>query len=853
MAHFCWLLKLGFLLLMLAGCRTRPAPFPSRPQSELIAGNEFLKLFLDHDDQQRSLHSGEQDFEGRAGSPSPSTSPDPRQRAAAGRSLDLGRNRFRNSLSSGNSQDEQPSDSKQVAKLVTSGSKIVFLEDAPSAGKRKPGSDEVKVVAVSVSSSSKRGPPRISSTGSTGGGSDFVNRSHKSELSIEETEPRLGGGDSMDAEGDSLNSASNIQSVLAAPSLAASSSRSFLKNQSEVAEEDGVGTAAGAGLPFQTVIYHDSKQGRGPQSRSISYSSISQNVDDLQAWQQSRSGILAEAQRNVSESLKHGHSSEPAKFYSVPSKMYSVPSKFYSEPAKVYSEPAKMYGQPEKVYSEPSKVYGQPSKFYSEPAKVYSQPSKVYGEPAKTYWPQTLTTTAAPPPGSTSAPAATTSSTTEKPLAPTTFTPLRSRPRPAIVSRIAFGEAQSTSTTTAAPPSGTAATSSSTAAPLASRATTVKPPGSSTRPTTWQHHYHGYNHQQQQQQQQQHQQQQPAHPTRRVLFNLDKLPYDLLNAPQPYPLEPILSKHSSPSHYHQQHQQQQHEPQQQQQHQSPCWEQQRQHSSPPHQHSNQNAKGLPNRDLVKCVSKFAHQHGAAASAADPSAPSSSGSGGGYSYSSSSSSTSSSSSSSSSSAGSSVPKQPHLHQQQHQQAQKQHFTTERPELYTPTSEQNYEIEESVSVMTNGRAHGPQGGAGGASGAGSAVGQATTPASPAQAQAQAQASTTASGRGINRGRGSVVYNANANDYSDDEGEAGEAGDGGSEGPESPDDEDKVAYVVEGRNYRKYRVEEKTDDGFIVGEYGVVDHNDGNLWGVRYTADSTINRSLIQKALLTFLKLK
>ncbi|XP_039494030.1 mucin-5AC [Drosophila santomea] len=863
MAHFCWLLKFGFLLLMLSGCRTRPAPFPSGRQSELIAGNEFLKLFLDHDDQQRSLHSGEQDFEGRAESAS---SPSSHHRSATGRSLDLSRNRYRNSLTSGNSQTEEPSDSKQVAKLVTSGSKIVFLEDAPSKVKGK-SSDEVKVVAVSVSSSSKRGPSRSSASGVTGTGSDFVNRSHKSELSIEETEPRLA-GDSMDSEVDSLNSASNIQSVLAAPLLAASSSHSFLKNQSQVTEEEGgVGTAAGAGLPFQTVIYHDTKQGRGPQSRSISYSSISQNVDDLQTWQQSRSGILAEAQRNVSESLKHAHSSEPAKFYSVPSKMYSVPSKFYSEPARVYSEPAKMYGQPEKVYSEPSKVYGQPSKFYSEPAKVYSQPSKVYGEPAKTYWPQTLTTTAAPPlVSTTSSPSTSTSSTEKAPLAATTttttstFVPLRSRPRPAIVSRIAFGEAQSTSTSTTtstvATPSSTAAASSGTAATLASRVTTVKPPRSSTsasiRPTTWQHHYHSYSHQPPQ----------AAHPTRRVLFNLDKLPYDLLNAPQPqpHPLEPILSKHSGPSHYHQQHQKQQHQQQHLQQHEpqqqqpSPCWEQQRQHSSPPHQHSNQNAKGLPNRDLVKCVSKFAHQHGAAASAVDPSPPSSSGSGGGYSYSSSSSSTSSSSTSSSS-ATSSAKQQAHL---QHQQMQ--HFTTERPELYTPTSEQNYEIEESVSVMTNGRAHGPQGGAGGGGVGGvagsGAVGQITTPASPVP-----QSSTTASpSRGINRGRGSVVYNANANDYSDgdDDGDAGGDGDGdgdtGSEGQGAgTEDEDKVAYVVEGRNYRKYRVEEKTDDGFIVGEYGVVDHNDGNLWGVRYTADSTINRSLIQKALLTFLKLK
>lgn len=214
----------------------------------------------------------------------------------------------------------------------------------------------------------------------------------------------------------------------------------------------------------------------------------------------------------------------------------------------------------------------------------------------------------------------------------------------------------------------------------------------------------------------------------------------------------------------------------------------------------------------------------------------------------------------------------------------HFTTERAELYTPTPEQNYEIEESVSVMTNGRAHGLLGGgsSGRSSGglAGSSLASATTPASSVPTTTITIATTTprAYNRGIDRGRGSVVYNANANanDYDGDgdgrDGGGGDEGDGDGEGERERErehegegasaegggrtdesDEDKVAYVVEGRNYRKYRVEEKTDDGFIVGEYGVVDHNDGNLSGVRYTADSTIDRSLIQKGLLTFLKLK
>uniref|UniRef100_A0A0C9RWR7 Sgs4 protein n=1 Tax=Fopius arisanus TaxID=64838 RepID=A0A0C9RWR7_9HYME len=77
---------------------------------------------------------------------------------------------------------------------------------------------------------------------------------------------------------------------------------------------------------------------------------------------------------------------------------------------------------------------------------------------------------------------------------------------------------------------------------------------------------------------------------------------------------------------------------------------------------------------------------------------------------------------------------------------------------------------------------------------------------------------------------------------------------EASNAPTDVDghKVGYVVEGRNYRKYRVEERTPDGFIVGEYGVVSHDDGSLRGVRYTADGTINPRLIYDALMKFLAL-
>lgn len=114
-------------------------------------------------------------------------------------------------------------------------------------------------------------------------------------------------------------------------------------------------------------------------------------------------------------------------------------------------------------------------------------------------------------------------------------------------------------------------------------------------------------------------------------------------------------------------------------------------------------------------------------------------------------------------------------------------------YSPTPEQNYEIDETVSVMTNGRQHGVQ-----------------MPTNSPNATPSSSIS-------------------------------------------SQDDPDpKVGYVVEGRNFRKYRVEEKTADGFIVGEYGVVSNDDGSLRGVRYTADSDINPNLIYEALMKFLSL-
>lgn len=122
----------------------------------------------------------------------------------------------------------------------------------------------------------------------------------------------------------------------------------------------------------------------------------------------------------------------------------------------------------------------------------------------------------------------------------------------------------------------------------------------------------------------------------------------------------------------------------------------------------------------------------------------------------------------------------------------------PEKNYATPEKNYEVEEAVSVMTNGRAHGVQ------------LPVVTAPAD------------------------STVRDFNAQQE------------------QSQDPNSKFGYVVEGRNFRKYQVEERTPDGFIVGEYGVVSHDDGSLRGVRYTADGTINPRLIYDALVKFLSL-
>ncbi|KAG8225887.1 hypothetical protein J437_LFUL006049 [Ladona fulva] len=132
----------------------------------------------------------------------------------------------------------------------------------------------------------------------------------------------------------------------------------------------------------------------------------------------------------------------------------------------------------------------------------------------------------------------------------------------------------------------------------------------------------------------------------------------------------------------------------------------------------------------------------------------------------------------------------------------YLAPEGPHSHQEPQEMNYEVAEEVSVMSRGRVHGLQ----------------PTSSSPVTGGPESL-------RGFDRdldARKAAAANQ------------------------------KFGYVVEGRNYRKYRVEERTSDGFIVGEYGVVNHDDGVLRGVRYTADGTINPRLIYEALMKFLSL-
>ena len=61
-----------------------------------------------------------------------------------------------------------------------------------------------------------------------------------------------------------------------------------------------------------------------------------------------------------------------------------------------------------------------------------------------------------------------------------------------------------------------------------------------------------------------------------------------------------------------------------------------------------------------------------------------------------------------------------------------------------------------------------------------------------------------------------------------------------------------VEEGQDFKRYHLQEDlTPSGYVIGEFGIF-RNNGNVRGVRYTADQTINPNVIYKALRTFLSL-
>jgi len=156
----------------------------------------------------------------------------------------------------------------------------------------------------------------------------------------------------------------------------------------------------------------------------------------------------------------------------------------------------------------------------------------------------------------------------------------------------------------------------------------------------------------------------------------------------------------------------------------------------------------------------------------------------------------------------------------------------PERVYAEPEQNYEVDEAVSVLSDGRVHGVQ--------------QQPTPTTAVSGSYDASSSTTDSGSTDTAITGftttlSAITTTTTTTASTTTTTTQAA------------ETRKSGYVVDGKHYRKYRVEEETPDGFIVGEYGVVSHHDGTTRGVRYTADSSINPRVIYEALAKFLALR
>lgn len=371
----------------------------------------------------------------------------------------------------------------RVVELVKTGSRIVFIEDDPNVSKTNKKSqnndvnqpsDEIKVTSISVSSSSKqnRRPSNQFPTLNVASESQNSDGSRPSSLarsrfSIEEDDEVL-----IDRTKDSVREESVKFEQVApmVPRNTLSSSARALHPLAPLSDEEL--------SPIEGLVIHDQDyhKGGGARPRSVSYSSVSQSLNPKSQWRGNARHNRTEYDR-LQENLNY--QSEPIN-YSKPEQSYSEPAKIYSEAAKVYGEPSKVYSEPAKIYSEPAKVYSEPEKFYSEPAKIYSEPSRVYSEPSKVY---------------------------SKP-SKVYSEPSRVYGEPSKVYLHSGHEAKPTklSTTTSSPTTKTTTPTSTTTTTLTRLSSTVR-----TASVYYSEHQ--------------------VSPVKKVIFNLDKLPYDLLNAP----------------------------------------------------------------------------------------------------------------------------------------------------------------------------------------------------------------------------------------------------------------------------------------------------------------------------------
>ncbi|XP_076373794.1 uncharacterized protein LOC143258547 [Tachypleus tridentatus] len=64
-------------------------------------------------------------------------------------------------------------------------------------------------------------------------------------------------------------------------------------------------------------------------------------------------------------------------------------------------------------------------------------------------------------------------------------------------------------------------------------------------------------------------------------------------------------------------------------------------------------------------------------------------------------------------------------------------------------------------------------------------------------------------------------------------------------------KLGYSIDDGQFKKFRYEEKTPDGLIVGEFGF-HHDNGIIRGVRYTAEAGVHPKILYESLVKFLSL-